>query len=189
MTNHCRTVPVRRPSQARLAQAGFTLIEMMVTLTILGILAMLAAPSFNEAMLGNKLASFANRFVASTQLARSEAIKRNAVVRVCASADGATCAGGGTFQQGWVVFHDANNDGVVNSGEAVIQVQQALSGDYHFTSNAGYSLAFQAIGAGATASIMTLCRATPSPGGQERKVTLSATGRVSVETTRNGTCA
>jgi type IV fimbrial biogenesis protein FimT len=189
MTDRCRTVPARRPSQGGLAQAGFTLIEMMVTLTILGVLAMLAAPSFNEAMLGNKLTSFANRFIASTQLARSEAIKRNAVVRLCSSADGATCAGGGTFQQGWVVFHDANNDGAVNSGETIIQVQQALSDDYHFTSSAGYSLAFQAIGAGATAAVMTLCRATPSPGRQERKVTLSATGRVSVETTRTGICS
>ena len=189
MTNHCRIASFRRPSRGVPAQAGFTLIEMMVTLTILGVLAMLAAPSFNQAMLGNKLASSANRFVASAQLARSEAIKRNAVVRICSSADGATCAGGGTFQQGWVVFHDANNDAVVNSGETIIQVQQALSNDYQFASSAGYSLAFQPIGAGATSAILTLCRATPSPGGQERKVTLSATGRVSVETTRTGTCA
>jgi type IV fimbrial biogenesis protein FimT len=188
MTNDCRTLSVRRASRGALAQAGFTLIEMLVTLTILGVLAMLAAPSFNEAMLGNKLASFANRFLASAQLARSEAIKRNAVVRLCASANGVACAGGGTFQQGWVVFHDANNDGVVNGGETVIQVEQALSDDYHFTSNAGYGLAFQPIGAGATAAVMTLCRATPSAGRQERRVTLSATGRASVETTRTGTC-
>jgi type IV fimbrial biogenesis protein FimT len=167
---------------------GFTLVEMMVTLAVFAVLSTLAAPSFNEAMLSNKLASFANRFAASAQLARSEAIKRNSVVRLCRSADGISCAGSGTFQQGWVIFHDVNNDGVLDAGETVIQVEQALSADYHFTSNSGYSLAFQAIGAGATSAVLSLCRATPSPGGQERRVTLSGTGRLSVETTRTGIC-
>jgi type IV fimbrial biogenesis protein FimT len=168
---------------------GFTLIEVLVTLTVLAVLTMVAAPSFNDAFLSNKLASFANSFVASAQLARSEAIKRNAVVRLCSSADGAGCATAGTFQQGWIVFNDANNDGVVSPGETIIQVQQALSSDYHFTSSNGYSLAFQSIGAGATNAHLILCRATPSPGRQERTLDLSATGRISVATTRTGACA
>jgi type IV fimbrial biogenesis protein FimT len=178
----------RRLLASRLA-GGFTLIELMVTLTVLAVLAVIAAPSFNDAILSNKLASFANNFVASAQLARSEAIKRNAVVRLCRSADGATCAAGATFQQGWIVFHDADNNGTVDAGETVVQIQQALAADYRFTSDNGYNFAFQAIGAGATAAGLTLCRATPSPGRQERTVTLSATGRVSVATTRTGACS
>lgn len=161
---------------------------MMVTVSVLGVLAAIAAPSFNNAILGNKLAAFANDFVGAAQLARSEAIKRNAVVHLCRSTDGASCAGSGTFQQGWIVFHDANDDGVVDSGERVVQTQKPISTDFHFTSNL-YSLKFQPTGAGATPAALTICRAWPSAGSQERTIQLSATGRASVTTTRTGTCA
>jgi type IV fimbrial biogenesis protein FimT len=170
---------------------GFTVIELMVVLTILGVLAALAAPSFNDAILSNKLAGYANRFVASAQLARSEGIKRNGVIRVCRSADGTACATSGTWQQGWIVFHDADNDGVVDAGETIIHAEQKLSPDYHFTTQGGggYSLAFQPTGGLSAQVELTLCRATPSPGRQERVLRVSATGRTSVERTQTATCA
>jgi type IV fimbrial biogenesis protein FimT len=169
-------------------ERGFTLIELMVTVAIAAILALLAAPSFNDAILRHKLTGYANNFVAAAQLARSEAIKRNAIVRICRSADGASCATSGTWQQGWIVFHDANNDGAVSSGETVIRVQQALSPEYHFSGDT-YSVPFQATGGTSSLATLTLCRATPSAGNQERTVKLSATGRTSVETTRTGVCS
>lgn len=170
-------------------QCGFTLIELMTVMTIVIVLAVLAAPSFNDAILSNKLTSFANSFIASSQLARSEAIKRNATVTVCRSANGTSCATSGTWQQGWIVFQDANANGSIDGSETLIQYQGALSSDYHFTeASSTYTLAFQSVGAGATAATLTLCRALPSPGSQERQIVVTATGRTSVSTTRTGTC-
>lgn len=167
---------------------GFTLIELMVTVAILAILATVAAPSFNEAILSNKLASYANNFVASATLARSEAIKRNAMVRMCPSPNGTSCgATSGGWQQGWIVFHDTNGDGSVDTGETVIQYQQAISSGYQLTGDA-YSLAFQSVGADSTPASLVLCRSSPV-GSQERIITLIATGRTSVRTERTGVCS
>lgn len=166
---------------------GFTLIELMITVAIVAILAMVAAPSFSQAILSAKLNGYANNFMASAQLARSEAIKRNSTVRLCRSADGVSCAATGNWKQGWIVFHDVNNNGAVDSVDTVIQAQQALSADYSFTGDS-YSLTFQSIGAGATSATLIVCRATPSPGSQEREIKVSATGRSSVTTARTGVC-
>jgi len=149
----------------------------MVVIAIIAILAMLAAPSFNEAMLSNKLAGYSNNFVASALLARSEAIKRNATVTLCRSADLSTCSSSGGWQQGWIVM----------SGTTIIQKQQPLSSDYHFTGDV-YSIAFPPGGDAVTNATLTLCRASPSQGGQERVITLTSTGRATAKKTTTGSC-
>lgn len=173
----------RRPHLGTLR--GFTLIELLVTIAIVAILATVAAPSFNEAILSSRLTAFANNFVASALLARSEAIKRNATVSLCRSDNGTSCATSGGWQQGWIVFHDINGDGSVDTGETIIQYQQALSSGYKMTG--ANSLLFQAIGAGSTSATLTLCRSSPV-GSQEREVSVSATGRTSVKKTTTGVC-
>ena len=160
---------------------GVTLVELMITLAIFAILIAVAAPSFNDIMLGPRLGSYANSMSASATLARSEAIKRNAPVTLCASSDGASCATSGDWEQGWIVL----------SGTSVIQRQQALPSHYKAleTLAASRSLSFQSTGAGATQAAIRFCQATPAAGPQERVVTISATGRTSVATTRTGSCA
>jgi type IV fimbrial biogenesis protein FimT len=171
---------------------GFTLIELMVTLTVLGVLALVAAPSFNDAILSNRLTGFANSFVASANLARSETIKRNTAVTVCPSSDGATCAGSGGWHQGWIVMckYKTTAPGVcVSDGteNLVIYKQAALNTGYHFTGTET-SLVFQAVGGVSAQDSLTLCRASPV-GNQERTVTVKASGRVSVDTTKTGSCS
>jgi type IV fimbrial biogenesis protein FimT len=162
----------------RKTSGGFTLIEMMIAITVMAILLAVAVPSYQDASLGSQLRSMANDLYSSITLARSEAIKRNAVVVLCASADGATC-GAGDWEQGWIV----------TQGGTVIHRQHAARTGFRISATAGLgTLNFQPVGAGATSTTFTICRATPSVGKQERVVTLDATGRGWVKTTNLASC-
>lgn len=112
-------------TKLRSTTKGFTLIELMVTLSVAAILLGLAAPSFNEIIKNTRLTTEINGLSASLNLARSESIKRSLTVTVCKSNNRTSC--GGNWQDGWIVFEDIDDDGVVDSGETLIRVSSALS--------------------------------------------------------------
>lgn len=173
-------------------ERGFTLIEMMVALAVMAILLSIAVPSFNDALLGTRLGAQANNLAAGATTARSEAIKRNATVTMCVSTDGTTCADSGGWEQGWIVKCNTENNTTCNSAGTstiVLQRQQAAASGLKITEASGLrTLTFTATGIGATAATLTVCRATPSVGSQERVVTVTATGRTYVSRTTTGSC-
>jgi type IV fimbrial biogenesis protein FimT len=84
------------------SQSGFTLIELMITLTVAGILMMVAVPSYREFIQSNRMTTQVNLLVATLKAARSEAIKRRKTVTVCKSSDQVSCASSGGWEQGWI---------------------------------------------------------------------------------------
>ncbi|MDS4028013.1 MAG: GspH/FimT family protein [Candidatus Contendobacter sp.] len=92
--------------------AGFTLIELIVTVAVVAVLLTVGVPELRETINNNRLTANANAFVAAMNLARSEAIKRNVRVTLCKSANGLCCVTGGSsgYEQGWIVFADPNGD-------------------------------------------------------------------------------
>ena len=172
-------VPGRRTCRAR----GFTLIELMVVLTIAALLLAIGVPTFRNASLGGRLSAAANNLLASIQLARSEAIKRNLPVTVCASSDGTTCAGGGGWEQGWIVLNEGTDP------DTVLQRQQAVPSEFNVTQSGGTAaLSFLPTVVGTTTATLTVCRADPV-GSEERVLTISGTGSAYVTITTTGTCS
>jgi len=93
---------MRHPSRRG---AGFTLVELMVTIAVLAILLAIGIPAFASLIAANRLTSATNELVASLQTARTEAIRRNVRVTVCPAAPTATACSG-NWRDGWMVFLD-----------------------------------------------------------------------------------
>lgn len=184
--------PVTYKNTRHPGSRGFTLVELIATLTVAGILISLAVPSFSELMKNNRLITQANDFVTALNLARSEAIKRGSRVTVCKSSDEASCAGSGGWEQGWIVFNDVNDDGVVaNAATDVLRVHSALNngvtlrGGANLSNYVSYveSGATQQIGGGASSTqsgFLVLCDDRGYVA-QAKAVQISAIGRVSTE--------
>jgi type IV fimbrial biogenesis protein FimT len=179
-------------THANLPQQGFTLVELLVVMTILAILLAMAIPSYNALTIGTTASQYASSMAESALLARAEAIRRNAAVTVCVSADGATCGSGG-WEQGWLVSCMSNDLVTCDTSGAstlVIQYQGAARSGWKISEASGLAkLNFDPSGTGATAASMTVCRATPTVGEQQRLVRIGATGRPTVVKTSSATCS
>lgn len=110
-----------------------TLVELLVVIAIAAILTSMAAPTFRDQFTRSRLTSHSNTMMASLLLARGEAIKRNTRVVLCKSANGSSCTTSGTWEQGWIVFVDTNNDASRANTETIVQGVGTLSGSFKFT--------------------------------------------------------
>lgn len=110
--------------------AGFTLLELLITMAVAVILLTIAIPSFRYVTNANRISSEVNGLVGDLQFARAEAIKEGRYVSVCASVDGQSCSGSTAWQSGWIVFPNSNNSQAVTPGLAespVLRIQSAFS--------------------------------------------------------------
>ena len=161
---------------------GFTLIEMIVVLTVIGILVGIAAPALSTFVHSNRLVTATNDLVADFSLARNEAIKRSRVTGVCKSSDGTSCTNTGTWASGWIVFADTNDSGGWSAGDEIIRSHEALTKITVPTAAADSVLYNRAGSITAGTGAYSICSSAIH---QTRDVTLSTTGRSSIT---SGSC-
>lgn len=176
-------------------QSGATLLELMLVVFVAGMLLAVGIPAFASLIHTSRLSSITNELVSSLHLARSEAIKRNSRVVMCTSATGVSCVASGGWHLGWLVFHDANNNAVVNAGETVILARQAIPAGLRLTGNSPVSKYISYTPSGATRTIsgafqagtLTVCNESESSG-TARQVVISGTGRPRTATVGIASC-
>jgi prepilin-type N-terminal cleavage/methylation domain-containing protein len=83
---------------------GFTLIELVITIALLGILLAWAIPNVRTFIKNARISSAASELMGDIGVARQEAQRRGVVVEICASADGTNCSGGTPdWLNGWII--------------------------------------------------------------------------------------
>lgn len=109
---------------------GFTLIELMVTLGVSALLLSVGIPGFQGLIRDNRMTTQYNQFISGLNTARSEAVKRGIDVTICdRNANGDNCNNTGVWENGWIVFTDFDDDGVVDAGENILRVHEPLNGN------------------------------------------------------------
>lgn len=108
-------------------EEGFSLIELMVIVSVLGLALGLGVPAFNDMLSNSRMSTAVNDLVTSLHAARGEAITRQAAVILCpANAAGTDCEADGGLVGGWLVFVDSNGDGSLDAAEPVVQRHGAI---------------------------------------------------------------
>jgi type IV fimbrial biogenesis protein FimT len=171
--------------ERKMLRRGFTLVELLVTMAVGGILLAIAIPGYAFLVNTSKLAAVTNELVFALQLARSEALKRGQRVTVCKSANPLNpvpaCIGTGQWQQGWVAFIDSGVRGVIDSGDMVIHVYSGSPSvvitAINFSKFVSYSPTGWSMGSsGLPNDTMNICLDE-----QARKVIVNNLGRIRLE--------
>lgn len=115
-----RVYPAGRADRSGCYEHGLTLVELLTSLVVLGVLLIVAAPGFDTAVRRSEVVEEANRLLSDIQYARSEAIKRGSPVNLCRSGITATCTESDCachtdtsedeWHEGWLLYVSNNRD-------------------------------------------------------------------------------
>jgi len=120
-------------------EAGFSLAELAVVTAVLAIALAVALPSFAAMLQRSGESSAYHLLMTSLSSARLSAIKDNAPVTVCPSADGRRCRSDGIWSDGWIAYRDPGRDRHPASVDAILQRFAGLERRLHLRSTAGRS--------------------------------------------------
>lgn len=162
---------------------GFTLIELMVTVTLAGILAVIAVPSFRQFILNQRLKNASYDLVSALSLTRSEAITRNAAVSMVAK--------GGDWANGWCVTTAADCTAAAIVQHSALNRSITVSAYLLGTSTAGpTTITFGNSGRmSSAATVFAIAPATAVSGVKTRCVTLSLAGTSHISAVDTGSCS
>lgn len=157
---------------------GFTLVELMITVLVIAIVAAVALPSLGWMAKVARLDGQSDELITTLQMARAEAVRRNARMTVCGTTDGTTCASTTTWTR-WIIRGRDNISGTTD----VIRDTSA-SGDVQVSGPAA-GIVFRPSGVIDSAVTLTACIPTSLPPENQRALAVMVSGVVT-KTNYNG---
>lgn len=168
-------------------RSGFTLIEILVTLSVLAILLALAVPSLQSLVRNNRLTGLTNDLVSALNFSRSEAVKRGGRITICKSANSGAvapiCSTSASWQNGWLIFLDSSGVvGTFDGTDVRLRVGQPAGGNATITPDTAFAnfVSYFASGASSASANMVVCLNNVS-----RTISINTTGRIQ---TVSGSC-
>ena len=175
-------IPLINKKTPFIRNIGFTLIELVITLTVAGILMAVAAPSMWTFLGQNRLTSNTNELIADINLSRSEAIKRSATTGICPTAQGGSaCVSGGDWINGWLVYYI---DPATNAS-VTLRLHDPLSGKNTLTAAAINIVYLKDGTVSSGAGNYDLCDTKLH---KFRRITISTTGRAALASLAADSC-
>ncbi|MEW6764314.1 MAG: GspH/FimT family pseudopilin [Pseudomonadota bacterium] len=187
MTSTKTLSPPQAPGRPR--TQGFTLVELMVTIAVAGIILTVGVPSFMSVINGSRLTTTANDLLGDMAYARTEAMRRGQRVTICTSNNtnvaNPTCTGT-PWTDGWIIFEDLNRNTAFEAGETLLRVHEATPGNITVTgtidvatmisyTQSGNTRLFGLAGA-AQGGTIRVCMPVTSPVNNARDIVLDASG-------------
>lgn len=118
---------------------GFTLVEIITTLSISSMLMTAAVPGFQSLIERNRIAASVNLFLSHLYQARSEAVKRERFVTLCPSSDGISCIADYTqWAKGYIVFVDEDKSKQRDINEQLISFYQGEDNNIKIHSSSNF---------------------------------------------------
>jgi len=172
-----RPVPVRVQTVRR--PRGFTLIELMVSLVVAAILLGVGVPSYQQFIKANRIKSEFGDLTEALNIARSEATKKTAVVRICARTGDVCSTSTADWSKGWIVFYDKNGNNTPDSDEILHDHTQPYSAVVVQLADSSLVVDFQPAGDVGATKLFYVC--DDRAGAYGRKVEVANSGRISVD--------
>ncbi len=164
---------------------GFTLVELLVTLSIIAILAGIAAPVFQEQISRSKRDTSISALYHMYQLGRTHAIDNHKLVHFCGSDDLQSC------EKKWskyaVIFVDEDNNNQPSEQE-IISVHHFTNKPIHFITRSGFGRSYTILrpnGAVKLAGSIVYCGDKHTPSSYQR-MTWNRVGRPYIGVDRDG---
>lgn len=165
-------------------QVGASLVEGMVVIAISSIFLSIGLPNFTRFIHSSKTSRIGSDLIVDIWYTRSEAVKLNAYVMLCASTDGVMCSDAGDWNQGWLLFADHNGNAVRDELEPVLRSHPAVDADWVVKGNSpvrryvryGPNGETSAINGAFQAGTITVCKAGSGPA-ERIQIVINKVGR------------